>query len=415
MVDARQPPAPSVNACTRSRWTTSRRPRRPLTSWRVRCGASWVTPSPEQSSTREQPRRPTRAVPRPDQRDARTGGEGRLPEGSRTATYTILALLDGVGFAPVTLIARAALPGAEPRTVFDRLVKLYRHGRSRGTRPALHGHSSNDGKPPLLHSLTRRGLQVAVARARIGVSPPNASGSASSSPRGRWLTISTRSAGRSSSTACGDAATDRWRTPTGRYPVPQVGQGQRRHPITLNEIPVADGQAIIDVELKDVHGDQTRPLARAPDRDPELEREVGLDLGERLQLEVDDRLAVRDLDLADRDWVATLPGAGLRHGVAAGGVAGGAPAVGGDVRRRVRWNSIAQPSACRSCASRPARGLLDRPPLSLGRDRRRGLAFLGDLEPAARERVEHRRFAVGSGACRAGRWCGGRSGRGGRA
>ena len=50
-----------------------------------------------------------------------------------------------------------------------------------------------------------------------------------------------------------DPATDRWRTPryaTGRYSVPQVGAGRPRHPITLNEIEVPDGQAIIDVELK---------------------------------------------------------------------------------------------------------------------------------------------------------------------
>ncbi len=53
--------------------------------------------------------------------------------------------------------------------------------------------------------------------------------------------------------AVGAIATDHWRTPryaTGRYPVPQVGSGRGRHPITLNEIPVPDGQAIIDVELK---------------------------------------------------------------------------------------------------------------------------------------------------------------------
>ena len=51
----------------------------------------------------------------------------------------------------------------------------------------------------------------------------------------------------------GELATDRWCTPryaTGRYPVPQVGTGQRRHPITLNEINVPDGQSIIDLELK---------------------------------------------------------------------------------------------------------------------------------------------------------------------
>ena len=38
--------------------------------------------------------------------------------------------------------------------------------------------------------------------------------------------------------------------------------------------------------------------------DPQLEREVGLDLGEGLQLEVDDRLPVGDGDLVERDRVA---------------------------------------------------------------------------------------------------------------
>ena len=52
--------------------------------------------------------------------------------------------------------------------------------------------------------------------------------------------------------AVGKLATDNWRTPsyvTGRYPVPQVGSGHRRHPISINEIPLPDGQAIIDIEL----------------------------------------------------------------------------------------------------------------------------------------------------------------------
>ncbi len=51
----------------------------------------------------------------------------------------------------------------------------------------------------------------------------------------------------------GDAATDHWRTPryaTGRYPVPQAGAGRDRHPITTNEIPIPDGQAIIGLQLK---------------------------------------------------------------------------------------------------------------------------------------------------------------------
>ena len=183
-----------------------------------------------------------------------TGGEGRLPR-LYDEDYTIMALLDRVGLAPVTLIARAALPGRAPRTVFDRLVKLYRHGLIARHTTGLHGHSSNDGKPPLLHSLTRRGLEVAQQR-----QPAPAI-----SPKREWKPIEQPRAGRLAHDlhalgwaiefhrAVGDVATDRWRTPryaTGRYPVPQVGNGQRRHPITLNEIPVPDGQAIIDVELK---------------------------------------------------------------------------------------------------------------------------------------------------------------------
>jgi hypothetical protein len=52
--------------------------------------------------------------------------------------------------------------------------------------------------------------------------------------------------------AVGKLATDNWRTPryvTGRYTVPQVGSGHRRHPIAINEIPIPEGQAMIDVEL----------------------------------------------------------------------------------------------------------------------------------------------------------------------
>jgi hypothetical protein len=183
-----------------------------------------------------------------------SGGEARLPR-LYDEDYTILALLDRTGFAPVTMIARAALPGRAPRTVFDRLVKLYRHGLIARHTTGLHGHSSSDGKPPLLHSLTRRGLQVAQQR-----QPAPAI-----SPKREWKPIEQPHAGRLAHDlhalawaiafhrAVGEVATDRWRTPryaTGRYPIPQVGNGQRRHPIALNEIPVPDGQAIIDLQLK---------------------------------------------------------------------------------------------------------------------------------------------------------------------
>ena len=137
----------------------------------------------------------------------------------------------------------------------DRLIKLYRHGLIARHTTGLRSRSRTDGKPPWLHSLTRRGLQVAQDR-----QPAPAI-----SRRREWREIEQPRAGRLSHDLhalgwaiefhrlAGDWATDHWRTPryaTGRYPVPQVGSGQRRHPITLNEIKVPDGQAIIDLGLK---------------------------------------------------------------------------------------------------------------------------------------------------------------------
>jgi hypothetical protein len=169
--------------------------------------------------------------------------------------YAVLALLDRVGLAPAILIGHAAVPGRASRSINDRLIKLYRHGLIARHATGLREHSRADGKAPPLYSITSRGLQVAQER-----TPAPAI-----SPKRRWRAIEQPRAGRLAHDLhalgwaiefhrlVGDIATDRWRTAryaTGRYPVPQVGSGQRRHPITLNEIELPDGQAIIDVELK---------------------------------------------------------------------------------------------------------------------------------------------------------------------
>jgi hypothetical protein len=175
----------------------------------------------------------------------------RLADGD----YAVLALLDRIGLAPASLIRRAVQPGKAPRTVRDRMVKLYRHGLVARHETGLRGHGREDGKPPLLYSLAKRGLVVAQQR-----QPAPAI-----STRREWREIDQSRAARFAHDvhaagwavafhhAVASLATDRWRTPryaTGRYPVPQVGSGQRRRPIALHEIPVPDGQAIIDVELK---------------------------------------------------------------------------------------------------------------------------------------------------------------------
>ena len=183
----------------------------------------------------------------------------------------MLALLDRVGLAPASLIGRAALPGRAPRSVGDRLVKLYRHGLIARHTTGLRSRSRTDGKPPWLYSLTRRGLQVAQNRQPAPAISRRREWRAIEQPRAARLSHDLHALGWAIEfhRLAGERATDHWRTPryaTGRYPVPNVGSGQRRHQITLNEIKVPDGQAIIDLGLEHIHRGQARPLARAPRR-----------------------------------------------------------------------------------------------------------------------------------------------------
>jgi hypothetical protein len=169
--------------------------------------------------------------------------------------YAILALLDRVGLAPPSLIGRAALPGRATRSVNDRLIKLYRHGLIARHNTGLRERTRTDGKAPVLYSLTRRGLQVAQERMPAPAISPKREWRSIEQPRAGRLAHDLHALGWAIELhrTVGELATDLWRTPryaTGRYPVPQVGSGQRRHPITIADIKVPDGQAIIDLELK---------------------------------------------------------------------------------------------------------------------------------------------------------------------
>ena len=148
--------------------------------------------------------------------------------------------------------------------------------------------------------------------------------------------------------------------------------------------------------------------------DAELEREVGLDLGERLELEVDDRLPVRDRDLVERDRVTALSLADLGDRVSAGGVAGCAPAVGGRVARGAV--ELDRPAERVEVVREPGGvGLLDRLPFPFGGDRR--VRVRAPARPGGRGGLA----SAAAAACRrwtsvhAGRWCAARSARGGRA
>ena len=168
--------------------------------------------------------------------------------------YAILGLLDRAGLAPRSMIGRATLPARASRTVVHRLTKLYRHGLIAQHPTGLGGHARDDGTPPLLYSLTRRGMEVAQTR-----EPPAISRKREWRPidPGRGLRLAhdlhALAWAIELHRLVGDVATDHWRTPryaTGRYPVPQAGSGRARHPITSSEIPVPDMHAIIDLQLE---------------------------------------------------------------------------------------------------------------------------------------------------------------------
>jgi len=178
-------------------------------------------------------------------------GAARLPR-LFDEDYGILALLDRAGLAPRVLIGRACLPGRGATAVSSRLTKLYRHGLIAQHTIGLRQHARSDGKPPLLYSITRRGLEVAQQR-----EPAPAI-----SPRREWRPIEQSRAARlphdlhalgwaiALHRTVGALATDNWRTPryaTGRYPVPQTGHGHKRHPLTAAELDVPEGHAYLDL------------------------------------------------------------------------------------------------------------------------------------------------------------------------
>jgi DNA-binding Lrp family transcriptional regulator len=165
--------------------------------------------------------------------------------------YAILALLDRAGLVPPSMIGRAVLPGREPKTVRHRLNKLYEHGLVARAGIGVRERSNTEGRLPWLYSVTRRGLEVAQQR-----KPP------AIHPQREWRALEQRRAAtlphnlHALSWAIElhrivrEIATDYWRTPryaTGRYPVPQIGAGHKRHPITMRELDVPDGHAILDL------------------------------------------------------------------------------------------------------------------------------------------------------------------------
>ena len=149
------------------------------------------------------------------------------------------------------------------------------------------------------------------------------------------------------------------------------GAGSLLPVAAMGERPAAEERVVGEKLLAVVGGaggevELDEQVERELDRvDPELEREVGLDLAEGLQLDVDDRLAVRYGDLVERNGMAALAGPDLWDRVAAGGVARCPPAV-----CRERADGVVEgdrPSGGMQVVCEPSgAGLVDLAPLAPG-------------------------------------------------
>ena len=178
--------------------------------------------------------------------------------------------------------ARARQPDRPGRAAWPRVTQRRRSADQalppRADRPPHHrsarAHSRTDGKPPLLHSLTRRGLQVAQER-----KPAPAI-----SPKREWRAIEQPRAGapraRPARARLGDRVPPRRRRARNR---PLAHPALRHRPLPrpssrLRSAPAPD-HAQRDQgprragdhrrRAQDVHRDQARPLARAPRRTAE--------------------------------------------------------------------------------------------------------------------------------------------------
>lgn len=169
--------------------------------------------------------------------------------------YEILALLDRLGFALPGMVQREVMPGTAERTIRGRLNdKLLRHGLI--ARWPIVLRDPPPGIQPALYSITKYGLQVAMARQPAAIPSTRKFRKQEAEKDGHirhdlhtgsWV-IELRH-------LLGAQATEKWRTPrwpAGALPIPQTATGRARHPITLKDIKHAKHVGIFDLDSADI-------------------------------------------------------------------------------------------------------------------------------------------------------------------
>jgi Replication-relaxation len=167
--------------------------------------------------------------------------------------YTILALLDRIGVALPGMLRRAATPDVAERTMRDRMNKLYKHGLV--ARMPIILRDAPRGALPYLYTLTRFGMQTGQARQPPAIPEKREFREMEIEKDGRirhdlhllsWVIELHEQIGR--------YATDKWRTPrwpAGAFPIPRIGNGRNRRPMTLHDIQHSKHTGFFDVESAD--------------------------------------------------------------------------------------------------------------------------------------------------------------------
>ena len=185
--------------------------------------------------------------------------------------YAVLALLDRVGLAPRSMIARAVFPQRTANAVIGRLTKLHRHGLIAQHTIGVRERAREDGKLPLLYSLTRRGLDVAQARQPAPAISPRREWRAIEQPHAARLAHDLHALGWAIELhrIAGNARHRPLAHPTLRHrPLPRPPDRLRpaSPPDHAQRDPRPRRAGDHRPRAEELHRGQARPFARAPDR-----------------------------------------------------------------------------------------------------------------------------------------------------
>ncbi len=170
-----------------------------------------------------------------------------------TEDLAILKLLDRNGVTMPSLIGRAVMPDRSDSQRRRKLGKLYKQGLIGKRGIGITDQGSYRGQLPNACELTPRGFKLAQGRQAI---------SDKREFRGQEVVTGAHLPHDHHALAwvielhrlVGDVATDNWRTPryaTGRFPVPQIGNGPRRKPVGPLDVRVGAQQIMFDVHAED--------------------------------------------------------------------------------------------------------------------------------------------------------------------